>query len=365
LVKNLEDEIKEAGETFTKSMSKYANGKSLLKLSAEDSLEILLYCMDRRAYMLNILQDYYPFRTPRTLAESAVISLMSGRKLYPSRAQVTRALESAESVSYVELDSFAKSNTRYVGSLLLKQYLERNSLDELLSRTIERIADKIIEYSDNETRGLYESTEFRLLASNPNNVKLPLNDKEEWSAEALAFAQEQNPKHYSAWLQLFRLCDCGWHSKPKISWLKNAKKLIIEIGSENVEKMITSVLPKVSPDHSTGLRAVDAVPVPIDRQNEIVLKGLIWCSGIIGGEAIANTLLIVGMESYKKVPNHGPRSGRVGNAAVLVLSEMPYNLGYCRLEKIKENLKNKTVLTYVERQQATMREKASAEESGQ
>ncbi|MET0396900.1 MAG: DUF4132 domain-containing protein [Longimicrobiaceae bacterium] len=141
-----------------------------------------------------------------------------------------------------------------------------------------------------------------------------LNAGEAWADAALAALRaEADAERRAAWEELLTHARSATAGRPSAKWLANASALAGRVGRERVVRALREWLPRV-PAGSTR---------PLDESNAEVLKGLLWCCLVLDEPALAREVGEVIQSAFRKVPQVGQRSAKVGNAGLHVLGQLP------------------------------------------
>ncbi len=135
---------------------------------------------------------------------------------------------------------------------------------------------------------------------------------EVWTDTILADLKEMNRTRQEMWEAIFLHASKIKAAKPNPTWLKNAEKLITEIGIESFQQSILTWLSSVGKDRSQVM--------PNDNAN--ILKGLVWFCGFYNDDEVKRLLADVALGCFYKIPQHGERSRKAGNACIHVLGNL-------------------------------------------
>lgn len=114
----------------------------------------------------------------------------------------------------------------------------------------------------------------------------------------------------TSWRNLLVLAaEAGDKAKPSRKWLDGAKTAIAAVGMDAVEARTLHWLDATTPDPSILDLSLD------------ILKGLIWAAALMPGGDVAGALGRFCEKCFRKVPNYGARSVKLGNAVLWTLSE--------------------------------------------
>ena len=156
-----------------------------------------------------------------------------------------------------------------------------------------------------------------------------------------------------AWARLSNHAKTASGSRPSGTWLKRARQLIEPIGIRSFLDAVTRWFALVGqPGKGRPMRGyVGTVlnPTLISEQNADVLKGLAWAVGA-GGDASASRVLADLAEiCFKKIPVHGARCPRVGNACLAALKLLSGRDCVAELTRLRSRVKQPSVRAAVEK----------------
>lgn len=113
------------------------------------------------------------------------------------------------------------------------------------------------------------------------------------------------------WLLLAQLAaEAGDKSKPSGKWLSQAKIAVDRISPVELTSRIGQLLQETTPNPAQPDNSLD------------ILKGMLWLLTLLDHEDAAGQVGRFAEKCYRKVPQFGARSVKLGNAALWVLSEM-------------------------------------------
>lgn len=193
-----------------------------------------------------------------------------------------------------------------------------------------------------------------LLQDDPS-LQIAKHDK--WGPVVIDYLRESTADTRDAWIALFLHSKTGTSkSTPTAKWMKEASVLVEKIGPEvfalqlinwlrHVQEMLQEVHKKKSNDF-------------LREGNHEILKGLIWCVGIVNNASLNAALEDYAMWAYKKMPGIGSLSVRTGTAAMFAFSTLPVKEGVSRLSKFKTKIKNNSILKSIDKILRSLSEKS-------
>lgn len=152
----------------------------------------------------------------------------------------------------------------------------------------------------------------------------------------------------SPWLHLLLLAgEAGDKAKPTGKWLAAMTTVLGEIDASAVADRIIQWLAETVPD-----------PADVDASLD-VLKGLIWVSVRLDHATMAGPLGRFAELCYRKVPGVGPRSVKLGNAALWALSDMANEpRAAAELIRLREKIKYPSARSAIDNRLGEMASKA-------
>jgi hypothetical protein len=158
-----------------------------------------------------------------------------------------------------------------------------------------------------------------------------------------------------AWAMLLKHALTATSGRPSGEWLATGRKLVNEVGGDDVQQALLRWLPRVAdgqtirklPNYLGDIRGTADV---MNEENATVLKGFLWLVPVTPqpGELV-RALTAVALSAYRKAPGVGPRAVKVGNAAVYALSEMGSTDAVGQLAVLKARVKFGTAQKEIEK----------------
>jgi hypothetical protein len=193
-----------------------------------------------------------------------------------------------------------------------------------------------------------------LLGKSSPESKLPLERNEPW-AEAVLATLRGGGKLATAWAALVDYVKDSDGSKPSGKWLKGAKQRIDAIGADEFRRcasewLMLATKPRTKPLEEGQVAYAWFLGFDIySEKNEAVLKGLAWACGAAADPKLAGELGALAEACYRKIPNHGPRSPKVGNACLISLIALPGQEPRAELSRLKAKVKQPTARKMIEK----------------
>jgi hypothetical protein len=173
-------------------------------------------------------------------------------------------------------------------------------------------------------------------AATPGRVSIPRGD---WSYAALEWVKKQGD-YEQAWCDLLsHAATASDKSRPAAKWIVTAKPLIAALGEAQLAAQIIAWMDELTPDPAHPDASLD------------VLKGLVWCAKLLQAETVATPIGRFAETCFRKVPNIGARSVKLGNACITTLAAMaPDENAIAELVRLKSRLKYASAKSILERQ---------------
>jgi hypothetical protein len=144
-----------------------------------------------------------------------------------------------------------------------------------------------------------------------------------WSEAARATREGADA---DAWNALLTHATTATASKPSKKWLKQANAHLDAVGFEAFRAAAVAWFAAFDrPNPAVEEPANPWLPGPwtVPDEHLAILKGLAWFGGLQADPELARALTRLCIASHRKIPGHGPRALRVGNAAVWALGNQP------------------------------------------
>ncbi len=184
-----------------------------------------------------------------------------------------------------------------------------------------------------------------LLQDDPS---LQVAEHDQWGPVVMDYLRACNEETRSAWVALFAHCKSGaGKSTPTNKWLKEAEALVGKVGHDVYATQLGGWLHQLQ-EMFQDIHKKKAKGFLRDENHEIV-KGLIWCAGIVNTAALNTTLEDYAAWAYKKLPGVGSLSVKTGTAAMFAFSMLPVKEGVARLSKFKTKIKNNSILKSIDK----------------
>jgi hypothetical protein len=142
-------------------------------------------------------------------------------------------------------------------------------------------------------------------------------------------------------------------SKPSAKWLVSARARVQSIGDERLASAFARWFPLVqklptAPEWDPYRGSYEA---PLSERTSDVLRGLVWIASFLPTPEMASVVGDLAATCFKKVPNIGALSNKVGNACLWTLGEMSSSgiHGVAQLGRLKTRVKLAQALRLIDK----------------
>ncbi|MEO7720116.1 MAG: DUF4132 domain-containing protein [Capsulimonas sp.] len=177
--------------------------------------------------------------------------------------------------------------------------------------------------------------------------RAPLLEGEPWGDGVRADLASMPPHENAHWSALLLHAMTSEAAKPSTKWLKQAKPLLGAIGQEAFIARLTTWSTLFRANHYPENALEDGYERYMEwmrlsalvGHNYSALKGMVWCCRLIDHDAMAPLLGDLADHALRKIPGHGPKSAKVGNACILTLGAMSGMAPVAQLSRLKRKVK--------------------------
>lgn len=163
---------------------------------------------------------------------------------------------------------------------------------------------------------------------------------DEWGNQVIADLRTISDLEQTGWKSLLSHAQDSDKSEPTAKWLKAAEERLVTVGPEVVKAKLLLWF---------GWMQEVKVDYQLRDRNAAILKGLVWYCHFFSDEETLRGVAGLADACFKKIPGIGPRSLRVGNACVYILSSANNLYGVAQLDRLRQSIKNRTVLKQLEK----------------
>lgn len=325
----------------------FESGRRILALPADQQVVLLIQLVTRQVAGINA------GATGETIQLKPLVGALLRRKLPFSGVQLEQLIDSLSTVrraGWWEVLG-AESILRVVEGMVAAAGPPASLL-----RALERLA-AVLDEQQYEARVRRLSTRVRaLIDEQPTSTGRPtaptLGADEAWTRALGATLDAMNESTRTTWNALLLHCMLARSSKPSAKWIKGARTMIQAIGAESVSPVVVSVLGeigkpgKAAHDHSNAL-GYTPDPTQVHETHSDLLRGLVWCSGLLEGDALPSAIGTAADACFKKLPGIGPRAPKIGNACLWALSQASSEAAIAQLSRLKTRAKHASIKTQV------------------
>jgi len=336
----------------------FESGKRILALTAEQQLDVLMPLVDRQVAAINA------GGTGEAIQLKALVSAILRRKLPFSAAQLEQLVDALSTIrrgGWWEVVG-AESILRAIEGMAASA-----SLQPSLRSALARLA-AVLEKQQHEARVRRLSARVQALLDTPGTAgagpsqALVLGVDEAWTRAVGVALATMSESTRAAWHALLIHCTLARSSKPSAAWIKDARSIVEEIGSPSVSQLLVAVLGEIgkpgTPAHDHG-NALGFTPDPtqIHEAHSDLLRGLVWCGGLVEDAALPSAIGSAADACFKKLPGIGPRAPKIGNACLWALSHASSEAAIAQLSRLKTRAKHASIKTQVAKAFGTAAEK--------
>lgn len=193
----------------------------------------------------------------------------------------------------------------------------------------------------------------KLLAEPPatGGVVLPF-DGGDWGTGIRAWVAGRDADERKAWADYFAwAAEAAGRSKPTRGWEKKAPSILAPLAELMVEPLLAWIAdahlgphPRGSEWHADYIR--DLEPGDEDPGLSVadreVLRGMVWSAAFLHHAAVPPAISALVERCFRKIPDVGPRSAKVGNGALWALGHMADGAGVPFLSRLAGKVKYAT-----------------------
>lgn len=156
-----------------------------------------------------------------------------------------------------------------------------------------------------------------------------------------------------AWRELLAHCATATSSNQSSKWLARAKELVTGLDPERVAPVLASSLGRI------GEPGIPRVQTFMGEQHERertllddtqtdLLRGLVWCAGLVADPVLTAAVGSAAEACFRKIPNHGPRNAKVGNACLDALSRLGTPAAVAQLSRLRTRVQHPSARKHLE-----------------
>jgi hypothetical protein len=215
----------------------------------------------------------------------------------------------------------------------------------------ERLADRV-EF-DAEARKAIKRLDD-LLAPPAATLDALLTTDEAWTRHLRAQLGSLSSAAKVAWQALLLHCNTASSSKPSGKWLKQAEPLIQEIGTGPFSEVLKGTLAEIGQPGVAQRKEIYGQVFILDETlihdtHSDLFRGLVWCASLVEDDGLTVAVGDAAAACFKKLPNVGPRSPKIGNACLYSLSASSSPAAVGQLSRLKTRAKHASVRKQLEK----------------
>jgi len=228
--------------------------------------------------------------------------------------------------------------------------IERNIRNRGITPVLEKALKSMLISRDHlDAAGIRHNERlYFLLQGKP---QLEINAYDVWGKAAQLYLAELDAGEKALWAALFSLArQTAGKNQPSARWLDKARPVVEQIGHALFAQKLTEWLDILQNLLRDIHKRTDDYRIDFLREdNHEIIKGLIWCAGIVNDLSLNRTLDDYAAWAYKKKPGIGPISGKTGTACMYAFTLLPLKEGVTRLTKFRNKIRNNTLLKSIDK----------------
>jgi hypothetical protein len=327
--------------------AEFESGRQILTLSAEQQIVVLMQLVDRQVAAVNA------GGTGQAIQMKALVGAILRRRLPFTREHLEQLVGSLSSIrrggwwEVVGTDSILRVVEGTVTSAGMWPAL-RAALACLAAVLNEQWQAAHVRKLSARVAALLDAP-----PTAPGPSRQPtLGDDEAWTRAVGAALDAMDESTRAKWHGLLLQCGQARSAKPSARWIKDARAMVDAIGTTPVSQLLVQVLGEIGkpgrPAHS-HLNALGYTPEPtqIHEAHSDLLRGLVWCGGLLQDDALASAIGSAADACFKKLPGIGPHAPKIGNACLWALSHASSEASIAQLSRLKTRAKHASIKSQI------------------
>jgi hypothetical protein len=189
-------------------------------------------------------------------------------------------------------------------------------------------------------------------AQAPSMPQLAIEPGEPWAERAISDLQRAGSQR-PAWIKLICHAFTAESAKPSGKWLSVAKSLLTEISPDTFQERLL-VWASLVGQPFDGTLIWKTYQVSGERglvrdSSALILRGLVWAASTIQEPEVMLALGALADVCFKKVPMHGPRCPKLGNACLWELSQSRLTEAVAELSRLSGKARHASTRTMTDR----------------
>ncbi len=157
-----------------------------------------------------------------------------------------------------------------------------------------------------------------------------------------------------AWVDVLSHCATATSSRPSKRWLRDAAEAVDAVGRETHAITVAAVIDAAATSESPLVGQVQRWHMTPDmvRQHDAyqnLLRGIVWTAAVNPDARVIASIGAAGVRAYKKIPYHGPRDAKLGNACVWALAHCGELDAIAHLTELRRVVTHKSTRTQLDR----------------
>lgn len=319
-------------------------GERILSSPRELQAHVVLIAADQLVASIRKLQrrrivSYGSSLYQAVVALKPLLSALLRRNLTFTETQVEAVVETAAGASEIDTMHFP---IRGVVRLVEKYAAEHGVSNPLRERLLALQRALRRHSSNSEDRKVLRRVQC---LTERSNQAVKLTTSEPWTRP---FQAVQAEKTRPDWNELLAHCATATSTKASKRWLRQAERLIDVVGRDEFVSIVACSLAEIGKSGVPEVRTVTGRqylvdPTIIHDTHSDLLRGLVWCASLVKDERLIGAVGNAAEVCFKKIPGHGPRSPKIGNACLYGLSRMGEMSAVAQLSRLKTRVKHASV----------------------
>jgi Domain of unknown function (DUF4132) len=230
----------------------------------------------------------------------------------------------------------------------IKLHVEQHGLATVLDQALGRFLESLPaeEPSTGEERAIRDQVAALRAATGPASEGDPLprllRGGDAWSGVLREALAAMGDSARGAWLPLLEHCATARSARPTDAWLDRARELLAPVGAEAFAEVSARGLAAVGAEGEAPLRSPGGIrdATLIDDRDSDLLRGLIWTASLVPQPELIAALGRAARAAFHKIPGHGPRSVKVGNACLQALGRMEALAAAAELSHLRSRVRH-------------------------
>ncbi|HEX3128330.1 MAG TPA: DUF4132 domain-containing protein, partial [Thermoanaerobaculia bacterium] len=238
---------------------------------------------------------------------------------------------------------------------ILEEHARSQALSEPLRAAVEALVSALESpiYQPAAERRLLDRLRLLPTLAEATFEGLDLSGGDAWRI-ALRAALEEARETKAAWVALLTHASTASAAKPSARWLDQARKLLRGLSAEEVTRttaLCLGELGKIGTHRArnpwTGAEG-ELTPLLDDEKTDL-LRGLVWCAGLVDDPALMGLLGDAAERCFRKVSNHGPFNVKIGNACLDTLSRMGRPEAVAQISRLRARVQHPSTRRQIEK----------------